>query len=213
MSSPTQGFTPHGYPPVCLRGYMANGSFHGDLLSDHKTTIVSLTHPMNADIETAKYTNHRKMISRQAVKSAKSVGCASHTNSFLSSHAKTLGRRENALGRVGLAPPIFYVIPAKAGIQVFSPRRTRRPRRTARRIIRHGFRPDPCSSSTDYADFRRFNRKSQIINRKPLARPARIWHNSPQRHTLTKLRQTRVTARRGPDRCGEDEMSSLAMKV
>ena len=25
---------------------MANGSFHGDLLSDHKTTIVSLTHRM-----------------------------------------------------------------------------------------------------------------------------------------------------------------------
>jgi hypothetical protein len=28
---------------------MANGSFHGDLLADHKTTIVSLTHQMNAD--------------------------------------------------------------------------------------------------------------------------------------------------------------------
>ena len=41
--------TPHGYPPARLRGYMANGSFHGDLLSDHKTTIVSLTHLMNAD--------------------------------------------------------------------------------------------------------------------------------------------------------------------
>ena len=35
---------------------MANGSFHGDLLSDHKTTIVSLTHQMiavhNAVMET-----------------------------------------------------------------------------------------------------------------------------------------------------------------
>jgi len=44
MSSPTQGFTPRGCPPACLGGYMANGSFHGDLLSDHKTTTVSLTH-------------------------------------------------------------------------------------------------------------------------------------------------------------------------
>lgn len=43
-SSPTQGFTPHGCPTACPQGYMANGSFHGDLLSDHKTTIVSLTH-------------------------------------------------------------------------------------------------------------------------------------------------------------------------
>jgi hypothetical protein len=44
MSSSAQGFTPDGYPPACLGDYMANGSFHGDLLSDHKTTIVSLTH-------------------------------------------------------------------------------------------------------------------------------------------------------------------------
>jgi len=51
MSSLTQGFTPTGHPPACLRDYMANGSFHGDLLSDHKTTIVSLTHLINADIQ------------------------------------------------------------------------------------------------------------------------------------------------------------------
>jgi len=37
-------FTPYGYPPACRCGYMANGSFHGDLPSDHETTIVSLTH-------------------------------------------------------------------------------------------------------------------------------------------------------------------------
>jgi hypothetical protein len=30
---------------------MTNGSFHGDLLSDHKTTIVSLTHPIDADFQ------------------------------------------------------------------------------------------------------------------------------------------------------------------
>ncbi len=30
---------------------MANGSFHGDLLSDHETTIVSLTHPISTDFE------------------------------------------------------------------------------------------------------------------------------------------------------------------
>jgi len=46
---PPKCFTPRSYPPACLGDYMANGSFHGDLLSDHKTTIVSLTHPMNAD--------------------------------------------------------------------------------------------------------------------------------------------------------------------
>ena len=34
MSWPAQGFTPHGYPPACLWGYMASGSFHGELLSD-----------------------------------------------------------------------------------------------------------------------------------------------------------------------------------
>ncbi len=39
------GLHADGYPRTCLGGYMANGSFHGDLLSDHKTTIVSLTHP------------------------------------------------------------------------------------------------------------------------------------------------------------------------
>jgi hypothetical protein len=45
-----QGFTPLGCPPACLRDYMANGSFHGDLLSDHKTTTVSLTHRVNAEL-------------------------------------------------------------------------------------------------------------------------------------------------------------------
>jgi len=49
MSSPPPGFTPLGHPAACLWGYMANGSFHDELLSDHKTTIVSLTHQMNAD--------------------------------------------------------------------------------------------------------------------------------------------------------------------
>ena len=44
MSSPRQGFMPYGYPSVCLSGYMVSGSFHGELLSFHKTTIVSLTH-------------------------------------------------------------------------------------------------------------------------------------------------------------------------
>jgi hypothetical protein len=35
--------------PVGMPGsYMANGSFHGDLLSDHETTIVSLTHRQDA---------------------------------------------------------------------------------------------------------------------------------------------------------------------
>jgi len=59
MSSPAQGFTPVGHPPACPCGYMANGSFHGDLLSDHKTTIVSLTHQIHAAF----------------------VACASHTDS------------------------------------------------------------------------------------------------------------------------------------
>ena len=44
-----QGFIPLGHPAACLGGYMTNGSFHGDLLSDHKTTIVSLTHLIDAD--------------------------------------------------------------------------------------------------------------------------------------------------------------------
>jgi hypothetical protein len=61
-----QGFIPLGHPAACLGGYMANGSFHGDLLSDHKITIVSLTHPIDADFQ--------RKDKRQEAKTPDSVG-------------------------------------------------------------------------------------------------------------------------------------------
>jgi len=55
-----QGFTPHGYPTACLWGYMVNRSFHGELLSDHKTTIVLLTHRMNTNGHSFSFTTRAR---------------------------------------------------------------------------------------------------------------------------------------------------------
>ncbi len=45
-SSPYRGFAAKDCSPQRPVGYMANGSFHDELLSVHKTQMVSLTHQM-----------------------------------------------------------------------------------------------------------------------------------------------------------------------
>ena len=48
-SSPDRGFAAKDYSRRRPAGYMANGSFHDELLSVHKTQMVSLTHQRNAE--------------------------------------------------------------------------------------------------------------------------------------------------------------------
>ena len=103
-----QGFTPHSCPAACLWDYMANGSFHGDLLSDHKTTIVSLTHQMNAD-------ERRFKLQQSTIRDQTSLPPSplSLVTSFLRHSPPHLGKALPASARAVL----LWSPPASAGIR------------------------------------------------------------------------------------------------